>query len=206
MLSIKMKCITALHSLHTPKPTRSALQAFMKCLQHCECVYLDSFLLSLFNKHDGPKGKEEITKGRERERGCVPHNADQAQPHKAGVILLSTVMAQSRNKLQGCLELYRNLLLTAESHPGVPYSYNAPTHHPAANTARHPVKEYHTISFHKTHYIALFGQKRRAHRTVDVNKRGTRVRNGTRRRGNDREREEDTLLREENGRSRVKRG
>lgn len=134
---------------------------------------------------------------------CIPHNADQAQPHKAGVILLSTV---SGNKLQGCLELYRNLLLTAESHPGVPYSYNAPTHHPAANTARHPVRAYHTISFRKTHYIALFDPKRRAHRTVDVNKRGTRVTNGTRKRGNDRERGEGTLLREENGRSRVKKG
>ena len=54
--------------------------------------------------------------------------------------LLSTLMVQSGNKLQGCPELYRNLLLTAESHTGLPYSYRAPTHHqPAAYTAGHPV-------------------------------------------------------------------
>lgn len=33
------------------------------------------------------------------------------------------------DKLQGCPELYRNLLLTAESQTGLPYS---PTHQPAA--------------------------------------------------------------------------
>ena len=67
---------------------------------------------------------------RERERlcttQCCPGSSIQ---YKAGVTLLSTLMVQSGNKLQGCPELYRNLLLTAESQTGLPYS---PTHQPAA--------------------------------------------------------------------------
>lgn len=74
---------------------------------------------------------------RQRERNCM-YNTIQ---YKVGVTLLSTLMVQSGNKLQGCPELYRNLLLTAESHTGLPYSYKAPTSQPAANTARHPVKD-----------------------------------------------------------------
>lgn len=43
---------------------------------------------------------------------------------------------KSGNKLQGCPELYRNLLLTAESYPGLRYSYNTAAQQQGANTAR----------------------------------------------------------------------
>lgn len=81
---------------------------------------------------------------REKERECA--GTTQCCPgasiqYKAGVTLLSTLMVQSGNKLRGCPGLYRNLLLTAESHTGLPYSYKAASSQPAANTAGHPVKD-----------------------------------------------------------------
>lgn len=50
-------------------------------------------------------------------------------------------MGPSGNKLRGCPELYRKLLLTAESHTGLPYLYKAPAAQPAADTARRPIKD-----------------------------------------------------------------
>lgn len=58
-----------------------------------------------------------------------------------GVTLLRGPMARSGNKLRGCPELYRNLLLTAESHTGLPYLYKAPAAQPVADTAGRPIKD-----------------------------------------------------------------
>lgn len=81
-----------------------------------------------------------LRRGRE---GGVLRCADQAghlQPYKTGLKMLRTLMVQNGNKLQGCPELYRNLLLTAESRPGLMclllHSHYTPGHQPTQ-----PVKD-----------------------------------------------------------------
>lgn len=62
-------------------------------------------------------------------------------PYKAGVTLPRGLTGPSGNKLRGCPELYRKLLLTAENHTGLPYLYKAPAAQPAADTAGRPIKD-----------------------------------------------------------------
>lgn len=75
----------------------------------------------------------------ERPRAKPPLGS--AGPYKAGVTLPRGLTGPSGNKLRGCPELYRKLLLTAESHTGLPYLYKAPAAQPAADTAGRPIKD-----------------------------------------------------------------
>lgn len=75
----------------------------------------------------------------ERPRAKPPPGS--AGPYKAGVTLPRGLTGPSGNKLRGCPELYRKLLLTAESHTGLPYLYKAPAAQPAADTAGRPIKD-----------------------------------------------------------------
>lgn len=109
-------------------------------------------------------------------------------------------MVQSGNKLQGCPELYRNLLLTAERHPGLHYSYEAAAHQPTANKTRYPVKEsaggrLSPICFVKNVLpCSLWSEK-------DMwKKKRARVRTRKQKNGKDMEKEQDAVLRQKNWR------
>ncbi len=141
----------SLHSLHARTYPNPHTVHYVILLSACGglrvYVQMPFCFNSILNKHDGPNGKRERGRERERLRTTQCWSGSTIQ-YKAGVTLLSTLMVQSGNKLQGCPELYRNLLLTAESHTGLLYSYNTPTHKPAPNTARHLVLPWLEAEYH----------------------------------------------------------
>lgn len=82
-------------------------------------------------------------------------------------------MVPSGNRLQGCPEPYRKPLLTAESHPGLLYSYSAPTHKPPQpELLLKSQLEVEYLPLLSLKHITLLSVARKGELILHVNKKG----------------------------------